>query len=47
MRDCLRERHARRSLARLFGHCLPPARVRAMPRDPDRFLDVASSAENR
>ncbi len=43
----LREWHARRSLARLFGHYLPPERVRAMASDPDRFLDVASSAENR
>ena len=43
----LREWHARRSLAQLFGHYLPPERVRAMASDPDRFLDVASSAENR
>ena len=43
----LREWHSRRSLARLFGHYLPPERVRAMASDPDRFLDVASSAENR
>jgi adenylate cyclase len=43
----LREWHSRRSLARLFGHYLPPERVRVMARDPDRFLDVASSAENR
>ena len=43
----LREWHSRRSLARLFGHYLPPERVRAMARDPDRFLDVATSAENR
>ena len=43
----LREWHSRRSLARLFGHYLPPERVRAMARDPDRFLDLASSAENR
>ena len=43
----LGEWHSRRSLARLFGHYLPPERVRAMASDPDRFLDVASSAENR
>jgi len=43
----LREWHARRSLTRLFGHYLPPERVRAMASDPERFLDVASSAENR
>jgi len=43
----LREWHSRRSLAQLFGHYLPPERVRAMANDPDRFLDVASSAENR
>ena len=43
----LREWHSRRSLAQLFGHYLPPERVRAMASDPDRFLDVASSAENR
>ena len=43
----LREWHSRRSLAQLFGHYLPPERVRAMARDPERFLDVASSAENR
>ena len=43
----LREWHSRRSLAKLFGHYLPPERVRAMASDPDRFLDVASSAENR
>jgi adenylate cyclase len=43
----LREWHSRRSLAQLFGHYLPPARVRAMASDPERFLDVASSAENR
>ncbi len=43
----LSEWHSRRSLARLFGHYLPPERVRAMASDPDRFLDVASSAENR
>ncbi len=43
----LREWHSRRALAQLFGHYLPPERVRAMARDPDRFLDVASSAENR
>jgi adenylate cyclase len=43
----LSEWHSRRSLARLFGHYLPPERVRAMANDPDRFLDVASSAENR
>jgi len=43
----LGEWHSRRSLAQLFGHYLPPERVRAMASDPDRFLDVASSAENR
>ena len=43
----LREWHSRRSLAQLFGHYLPPERVRAMASDPARFLDVASSAENR
>ena len=43
----LSEWHSRRSLAQLFGHYLPPERVRAMARDPERFLDVASSAENR
>jgi adenylate cyclase len=43
----LREWHSRRSLAQLFGHYLPPERVRAMASDPERFLDVASSAENR
>ena len=43
----LAEWHARRSLAQLFGHYLPPERVRAMANDPDRFLDIASSAENR
>ncbi len=43
----LREWRSRRSLAQLFGHYLPPERVRAMASDPDRFLDVASSAENR
>ncbi|MEO5689954.1 MAG: adenylate/guanylate cyclase domain-containing protein [Burkholderiaceae bacterium] len=43
----LREWHSRRSLAQLFGHYLPPERVRAMASDPDRFLDLASSAENR
>jgi adenylate cyclase len=43
----LREWRARRSLARLFGHYLPPERVRAMASDPERYLDVASSAENR
>ena len=43
----LLEWHSRRSLARLFGHYLPPERVRAMASDPDRFLDIASSAENR
>lgn len=43
----LREWRQRRSLARLFGHYLPPERVRAMASDPERFLDVASSAENR
>ena len=43
----LREWHSRRSLAQLFGHYLAPERVRAMASDPDRFLDVASSAENR
>ena len=43
----LREWHSRRSLAQLFGHYLPPERVRAMANDPERFLDVASSAENR
>jgi adenylate cyclase len=43
----LREWHSRRSLTRLFGHYLPPERVRAMAGDPERFLDVASSAENR
>lgn len=43
----LGEWHARRSLAQLFGHYLPPERVRAMASDPERFLDVASSAENR
>jgi adenylate cyclase len=43
----LGEWHSRRSLARLFGHYLPPERVRAMASDPDRFLDIASSAENR
>jgi adenylate cyclase len=43
----LGEWRARRSLARLFGHYLPPERVRAMASDPERFLDVASSAENR
>jgi adenylate cyclase len=43
----LDEWRSRRSLARLFGHYLPPERVRAMANDPDRFLDVASSAENR
>ena len=43
----LREWHSRRSLAQLFGHYLPPERVRAMASNPDRFLDVASSAENR
>jgi len=43
----LREWHSRRSLTRLFGHYLPPERVRAMASDPERFLDVASSAENR
>jgi adenylate cyclase len=43
----LGEWRSRRSLAQLFGHYLPPERVRAMARDPERFLDVASSAENR
>ena len=43
----LSEWHSRRSLAQLFGHYLPPERVRAMASDPERFLDVASSAENR
>ena len=43
----LREWHSRRSLAQLFGHYLPPERVRAMASNPERFLDVASSAENR
>ena len=43
----LREWHSRRSLAQLFGHYLPPERVRAMASDPERFLDIASSAENR
>jgi adenylate cyclase len=43
----LGEWHSRRALAQLFGHYLPPERVRAMASDPDRFLDVASSAENR
>lgn len=43
----LREWQARRSLAQLFGHYLPPERVRAMASDPARFLDIASSAENR
>jgi adenylate cyclase len=43
----LREWHAHRSLAQLFGHYLPPERVSAMASDPERFLDVASSAENR
>jgi len=43
----LREWRTRRALARLFGHYLPPERVRAMASDPERFLDVASSAENR
>ena len=43
----LSEWRSRRSLARLFGHYLPPERVRAMASDPERFLDVASSAENR
>ena len=43
----LGEWHSRRSLAQLFGHYLPPERVRAMANDPERFLDVASSAENR
>ena len=43
----LDEWRSRRSLAQLFGHYLPPERVRAMASDPERFLDVASSAENR
>ena len=43
----LSEWRSRRSLAQLFGHYLPPDRVRAMASDPERFLDVASSAENR
>ena len=43
----LSEWRSRRSLAQLFGHYLPPERVRAMASDPERFLDVASSAENR
>lgn len=43
----LREWHSRRHLAQLFGHYLPAERVRAMASDPERFLDVASSAENR
>jgi adenylate cyclase len=43
----LSEWRARRSLAQLFGHYLPPERVRAMASDPERFLDIASSAENR
>ncbi len=43
----LAEWRSRRSLAQLFGHYLPPERVRAMASDPDRFLDIASSAENR
>ncbi len=43
----LREWRSRRSLAQLFGHYLPPERVRAMASEPARFLDIASSAENR
>ncbi len=43
----LREWRDRRTLAQLFGHYLPPERVRAMALDPARFLDVAASAENR